>query len=93
MNEASVIVDRWGQFFNEGNAAAIAGLYAPGPRSGAPLAPSPTTTPKDIRTYFVEAARAGLRFKLGEHVASLSPRPVPSMPANMNSRATRTDRR
>jgi hypothetical protein len=30
MNEAYVIVERWGQFFNEGNADAIAGLYAPG---------------------------------------------------------------
>ena len=70
MNEASVIVERWGQFFNEGNADAIAGLYAPGATIWGTLAPSPTTTPKDIRTYFVEAARAGLRVKLGEHVAS-----------------------
>ena len=36
MNEAYVTVERWGQFFNEADADAIAGLYDPPPRSGAP---------------------------------------------------------
>jgi uncharacterized protein (TIGR02246 family) len=70
MNEASVIVERWGQFFNEGNADALAGLYAPGATIWGTLAQSLTTSAEDIRSYFVEAARAGLRVKLGEHVAS-----------------------
>ncbi len=70
MNEAYVIVERWAQFFNEGNADAIAGLYAPEATIWGTLAQSLTTSPEDIRTYFVEAARAGLRVKLQEHVSS-----------------------
>jgi hypothetical protein len=71
MNEAYVIVERWGQFFNEGNADAIAGLYAPGATIWGTLTQKLTISPKDIRTYFIEAARAGLRVKLEEHVSSV----------------------
>jgi uncharacterized protein (TIGR02246 family) len=71
MNEAYVIVERWAQSFNEGNADAIAGLYAPGATIWGTLAQKLTISPKDIRTYFIEAARAGLRVKLEEHVSSV----------------------
>jgi hypothetical protein len=70
MNEAYVIVERWAQFFNEGNADAIAGLYAPGATIWGTLAQRLTTSPADIRSYFIEAAGAGLRVKLGEHLSS-----------------------
>ena len=70
MNEAYVIVERWPQFFNQGDADAIAGLYAPGATIWGTLAQRLTTSPEDIRSYFIEAAGAGLKVKLGEHVSS-----------------------
>jgi uncharacterized protein (TIGR02246 family) len=70
MHEAYAVVERWGQTFNEGDADAVARLYAPGATVWGTLAQKLTTSADDIRTYFAEAARAGLRVKLGEHVAS-----------------------
>jgi hypothetical protein len=70
MNEAYVTVERWGQFFNEGNADAIAGLYAAGATIWGTLGQSLTISAGDIRNYFVEADRAGLKVKLADHVLS-----------------------
>ncbi len=72
MNEAYVIVERWGQFFNEGNADAIASLYAPGATLWGTLGQSLTSSAGDIRGYFIEAVRAGLKVKLADHVLSAS---------------------
>jgi hypothetical protein len=65
-----LIVGRWAQTFNEGAAHAIAALYAPGATIWGTLAQYLTTSPADIRTYFIEAARAGLRVKLQTYVLS-----------------------
>ena len=70
MNEAYVTVERWGQSFNEGNADAIAGLYAPGATLWGTLGQSLTISADGIQRYFVEAGRAGLKVKLADHVLS-----------------------
>jgi uncharacterized protein (TIGR02246 family) len=70
MSEAYAVVERWGQAFNEGAAGAVAALYAPGAAIWGTLAQTLTTSPQAIEAYFAEAARAGLRVKLGEHVSS-----------------------
>jgi uncharacterized protein (TIGR02246 family) len=70
MNEAYAILERWAQAFNEGDADAVAVLYAPGATLWGTLGQYLTTSPADIRTYFAEAGRAGLRVKLGSHVLS-----------------------
>jgi uncharacterized protein (TIGR02246 family) len=66
-----VVVERWAATFNEGEPSAVAALYALGATIWGTLAQSLTTSPDDIETYFIQAARAGLRVKLGEHVSSL----------------------
>jgi uncharacterized protein (TIGR02246 family) len=65
------IVERWAETFNEGEPSAVAALYALGATIWGTLAQSLTASPDDIETYFIQAARAGLRVKLGEHVSSL----------------------
>ena len=70
MNEAYAILERWAQAFNEGDADAVAALYAPGATLWGTLGQYLTTSPADIRTYFADAARAGLGVKLGSHVLS-----------------------
>jgi uncharacterized protein (TIGR02246 family) len=70
MTEAYAVVERWAQTFNEGDADATATLYAPGATIWGTLGQHLTTSPTDIRTYFVEAARAGLRVRLQPHVLS-----------------------
>jgi hypothetical protein len=70
MTEAYAVVERWAQTFNEGDADATAALYAPGATIWGTLAQYLTTSPADIRTYFMEAARAGLRVRLQPHVLS-----------------------
>jgi uncharacterized protein (TIGR02246 family) len=70
MNEAYAVVEHWERAFNEGDADAVAGLYAPGATIWGTLAQFLVISPTEIRTYFLEAARAGLRVKLGPHVLS-----------------------
>jgi hypothetical protein len=70
MTEAYAVVERWGETFNEGDADAVARLYAPAATIWGTLGQHLTTSPADIRTYFIEAARAGLRVKLGPHILS-----------------------
>jgi uncharacterized protein (TIGR02246 family) len=70
MNDAHGVVERWAKAFNEGDAAAVAALYTPDATIWGTLAPHLTTRPADIRTYFNEAARAGLKVRLQPHVLS-----------------------
>jgi uncharacterized protein (TIGR02246 family) len=70
MTEAYAVVERWAQTFNEGDADATAALYAPGATIWGTLGKYLTTSPADIRTYFVGAARAGLKVRLQAHVLS-----------------------
>jgi uncharacterized protein (TIGR02246 family) len=70
IEQAYAVVERWGQAFNAGDADAVAGLYAPGATIWGTLAQYLTTQPADIKTYFLEAARAALRVKLKPHVLS-----------------------
>jgi hypothetical protein len=58
MTEAYAVVERWGETFNEGDADAVARLYAPAATIWGTLGQHLTTSPADIRTYFIEAARA-----------------------------------
>ena len=70
MNEAYAIVQRWAETFNAGEPDAVAALYAPDATIWGTLAQFLTTNPADIRAYFVEAARSGLRVELRPHVLS-----------------------
>jgi uncharacterized protein (TIGR02246 family) len=71
MGGPHAIVERWAETFNEGEPSAVAALYALGATIWGTLAQSLTTSPDDIETYFIQAARAELKVKLGEHVSSL----------------------
>jgi uncharacterized protein (TIGR02246 family) len=70
MNEAYALVQRWAEIFNAGEPDAVAALYAPDATIWGTLGQKLTTGLADITTYFAEAARAGLKVKLGEHVLS-----------------------
>jgi uncharacterized protein (TIGR02246 family) len=70
MEQAYAVVERWGQAFDAGDADAVASLYAPDATIWGTLAQYLATSPADIRTYFFEAARSGLRVKLKPHVLS-----------------------
>jgi uncharacterized protein (TIGR02246 family) len=70
MKEAYAVVECWGKAFNEGDADAVASLYAPGATIWGTLAQKLTTSSADTRTYFFEAAHSGLQVKLGPHVLS-----------------------
>jgi uncharacterized protein (TIGR02246 family) len=70
MNEAYAVVQRWAETFNAGEPDAVAALYAPDATIWGTLGQKLTTGLTDITTYFAEAARAGLKVKLGEHVLS-----------------------
>ncbi|NVN85379.1 MAG: SgcJ/EcaC family oxidoreductase [Rhodopseudomonas sp.] len=70
MAEAYATLERWARGFNDGDASAVAALYAPDAVIWGTLAQTLTTTPQDIETYFVQAARAGLKTTLGQHVTS-----------------------
>jgi hypothetical protein len=70
MSEAYIAVKRWAEAFNEGEVAAIAALYVPNATIWGTLAQNLATAPTDIRSYFSEATRSGLKVKLGPHVLS-----------------------
>jgi uncharacterized protein (TIGR02246 family) len=70
VNEAYGIVKRWAESFNAGDPDAAAALYTAEATVWGTLAQQLTTGLADIKSYFVEAARAGLKVKLGEHVLS-----------------------
>jgi uncharacterized protein (TIGR02246 family) len=71
MRELHAVVERWGRCFNEGDADSLARLYAPSATIWGTLAQTLITSAEGIRNYFTEAARTGLRVKLGEHSTSL----------------------
>src|SRR6202030_1379044 len=70
MNEAYAVVQRWAETFNAGEPNAVADLYAPDATVWGTLGQKLTSGLTDITSYFAEAARAGLKVKLGEHVLS-----------------------
>jgi uncharacterized protein (TIGR02246 family) len=70
MNEAYAVVQRWAEAFNAGEPDAVAALYLPDATIWGTLGQKLTTKPADITTYFAEAARAGLKVRLGAHVLS-----------------------
>jgi uncharacterized protein (TIGR02246 family) len=70
MNEAYAAVQQWAEAFNAGEPDAVAALYLPDATIWGTLAQKLTTGPADITTYFAEAARAGLKVRLGQHVLS-----------------------
>src|ERR1700676_2801990 len=71
MSEPYAVVKRWAETFNAGEPDAVAALYAPDATIWGTLGQKLTARPADIRTYFIEASRAGLKVKLGEHISSL----------------------
>jgi uncharacterized protein (TIGR02246 family) len=70
MEQAYSVVEDWARAFNQGASGAVAALYAPGATVWGTLAKALTTSPPAIEAYFTEAARAGMRVTLGEHVSS-----------------------
>ena len=68
MHEAYGVVRQWEHAFNTGVGDAVARLYAPDAVLWGTLAAGLTTSPHDIRSYFIDAALAGLKVRLGEHV-------------------------
>jgi uncharacterized protein (TIGR02246 family) len=68
MDDAYAIVKRWEQAFNEGDADRVAELYAPSAAIWGTLAQYLATSATEIQDYFRDAARAGLRVKLGAYV-------------------------
>jgi uncharacterized protein (TIGR02246 family) len=70
MNEAYAVVQRWAETFNAGEPNAVADLYAPDATVWGTLGQKLTSGLTDITSYFAEAARAGLRVRLAEHVLS-----------------------
>ena len=68
MREPYDTIRDWERAFNSGNGDVVARLYAPDAVLWGTLASGPTTSPHDIRGYFIDAALAGLRVRLGEHV-------------------------
>ena len=70
MDQAYAIVKQWEAAFNAGDADAVAALYTPSATIWGTLAQDLTITSAGITSYFQQAARAGLRVKLGPHVLS-----------------------
>lgn len=68
MREPYDIVREWERAFNSGVGDAVARLYAPDAVLWGTLASELTTSPHDIRSYFIDAALAGLKVKLGDHI-------------------------
>ncbi len=65
MDGADQVVKQWAENFNKGEAAAIAALYTPDATIWGTLGQYIATQPAEIRSYFDDAARAGLEVKLG----------------------------
>lgn len=68
MREPYDTVREWERAFNSGVGDAVARLYAPDAVLWGTLAHDLTTSPHDIRNYFIDAALAGLRVRLGDHI-------------------------
>lgn len=68
MREPYDTIREWERAFNSGSGEAVARLYAPDAVLWGTLAGELTTSSHDIRSYFIDAALAGLRVKLGDHV-------------------------
>jgi uncharacterized protein (TIGR02246 family) len=68
MREPYDAIREWESAFNSGSGDAVARLYAPDAVLWGTLASELTTSPHDIRNYFIDAVLAGLRVRLGDHV-------------------------
>jgi uncharacterized protein (TIGR02246 family) len=68
MREPYDTVLEWERAFNSGVGDTVARLYAPDALLWGTLASELTTSPHDIRSYFIDAALAGLKVRLGDHV-------------------------
>lgn len=68
MDEAYAVVKRWEAAFNAGDADAVTALYAPSATLWGTLAQEMTISIADLRSYFQQAIRSGLKVGLGEHV-------------------------
>lgn len=66
-------VREWERAFNSGVGDAVARLYTPDAVLWGTLARDLTTSPYDIRGYFIDAALAGLKVKLRDHVLQTMP--------------------
>jgi uncharacterized protein (TIGR02246 family) len=58
------VVERWAEHFNQGDAAAVAALYAPEATLWGTLGQYVTTQPAEITGYFEGAFRSGLKVRL-----------------------------
>ena len=72
MREPYDTVREWERAFNGGVGDAVARLYTPDAVLWGTLARELTTSPQDIRRYFIDAALAGLKVKLGDHILRTS---------------------
>jgi hypothetical protein len=70
MDEAYDAVERWAAAFNKGDADAVAALYALMRPSGEHWRSTSSPGRRMSGPIFVDAARAGLRVKLGPYVLS-----------------------
>jgi uncharacterized protein (TIGR02246 family) len=68
MDDPYAVVRHWEAAFNAGDADAVTALYAPSATLWGTLAQEMTTSIADIRSYFQQATRSGLKVKLGVHV-------------------------
>lgn len=68
MREPYETIREWERAFNSGTGEAAARLYAPDAVLWGTLASDLTTSPHDLRGYFIDAALAGLKVRLGRHV-------------------------
>ena len=70
MNDPYDIIRRWERTFNAGDSAGLAALYAPDAVLWGTLAQALTVSPQAIHAYFTDAAAAGLKATLGEHIST-----------------------
>ena len=68
MDEPYAVVKRWEAAFNAGDADAVTALYTTPATLWGTLAQDLTSATADIKSYFAQAARAGLKVKLGPHL-------------------------
>jgi len=71
VDDPYAIVKHWEAAFNAGDADAVTALYAPSATLWGTLAQEVTASTADIRSYFQQATRSGLKVRLGAHLLRL----------------------
>jgi uncharacterized protein (TIGR02246 family) len=71
VDDPYAIVKHWEAAFNAGDADALTALYAPSATLWGTLAQDMTASAADIRSYFQQATRSGLKVRLGAHLLQL----------------------